>query len=60
MKPDRRNPPLDGALGGSYRQHPPDREPIVGEVGLEIDDHLAAIAVRPRHAADEQPINPGL
>ena len=60
MKSNVRDASLDRSIRWSHRQHPSDREAIFGEVGLEVDDHLTAIAVRAGNAADEQPINLGL
>ena len=34
----------------------PDLEAFLGEVRLEVHDHLTAIAVRPGHSPDEQQI----
>ena len=54
MKPDLANPPR--RRFGAHEQNRSGPESILGEVGVEVDDYLPAIAVRPGDTADEEEI----
>jgi hypothetical protein len=56
VEPDLSNGPRLARARRADDQLDPDPEPLLGEVGFEVDDHLPAIAVRARDPAHEEEI----